>query len=116
MKNTRLSLLTGILVLLLPVLAQSAAAPIPTRYRLTWDDPNPQGSIVSYTISELVDTTTKKYVELATVTTKEWRINLVPGNHVIAVMANGTNSMSSDYSEPKTVSILVAVVNLQIVQ
>jgi hypothetical protein len=93
------------------VYAQSVAVP---PWRLTWDDPNPAGSVTSYNVFRFVAPAT--YTLLGTTTSNSWPITLPPGLHTVAVTATGLGGIESPRSTNHLFGVLVAVVNLRVTQ
>lgn len=122
MRNIRfipVLVVASVLALVGAVYAQAAS------YRLQWDDPNPAGSVAKYRVYQEVKTTnttttpptvTISWKLLAEPTAKEWPITLPPGFHNVAVAAVGTSGLESDRSTNCPIGILIAVVNLRVVQ
>lgn len=88
-------------------------APSARPFRLIWDDPNPHGLVVGYRVYR--DTGTN-WTVLATTTTNAWAVDLPPGLHTVSVTALSGQGLESDRSEPLSVGVLVAVVNLRVSQ
>jgi len=81
---------------------------------LIWDDPNPVGSVKSFTVWKEVDLGVWEAIEQ--VSEPKWKITLPAGVHRLAVSANGSGelSVSSDLSEPRTFTVLIVPANVRI--
>ena len=97
------TLLSSAAILLSSIACQSG-------WELTWTDPNPSGSVQAYKVVEIANGQT---TTLAVTTNTVWAISLPPGQHLIGVVATGTNSVDSDPSTTP-VAVLVSVVNLEV--
>lgn len=83
-------------------------------WRIVWDDPNPTGTVMGYRIYRQTNPT--NWVTVTNTVAKEWPVNLSPGVHTLAVTAFGTNGLESAASESLPVGVLLAVVNIRVVQ
>lgn len=81
---------------------------------LIWDDPNPAGTVKSFTIWKEVDLGVWEAIDQ--VSEPKWKIMLPAGVHRMAVSANGSGelSVSSALSEPRTFTVLIVPANVRI--
>lgn len=83
-------------------------------WRLVWDDPNPPGLVTRYNVYQLTEA--KGYQLLTSVPKPEWRIDLPPGLHTVAVSGVGINDLQGPMSTNVLIGVLVAMVQLRVVQ
>lgn len=80
---------------------------------LEWDDFNPPGVVVGYSVERLEGT---NWVKVAEVQTNRWELALPSGQQQVRVIALGADGNKSDPSTNKAVYVLLVVENLRIRQ